>query len=160
VRIGFPGSSPRSTCSQHTTPFSISRAALLACPRRTSRSHKVYAIESATHAKKFLRGLPEQGNKVVTAENPQATVFQVLGAENDTYTIQTHVFYLSVEGAHDVVMHKAKGAREKFAITKNSDGTFSFKAVWCGKFITVDKDGNVDTTPTAGESAKFKVYKK
>lgn len=120
-----------------------------------------YAIESATHAGKFLRGLPEQGNKVVSAANPQATVFQVVGDQKtDNYTLQSHVFFVSVEGAHDVVMHKAKGAREQFKITKNPDGTFSFKAVWCGKFIAVDKDGNVDTASAIGDGSKFKVYKK
>lgn len=119
-----------------------------------------YAIESATHAKKFLRGLPQQGNKVVSADNPQATVFQVLGGKDGVYSIQTHVFFLSVEGAHDVVMHKANGDREKFKITKNPDGTFSFKAVWCGKYISVDKDGNVDTITAIGDSAKFKVARK
>ncbi len=119
-----------------------------------------YAIESAAHAKKFLRGLPEQGNKVVTAENPMATVLLVKAEDGDAYSLQSHAFFISVEGAHDVVMHKANGARERFKITKNPDGTFSLKAVWCGKYITVDKDGNVDSSKEPGDNAKFKLHKK
>jgi hypothetical protein len=41
MRIGLVRSSPRNTCDQHTTPFSISRAARSTCLRRTGRSHKV-----------------------------------------------------------------------------------------------------------------------
>ena len=43
VRIGFARSSPRFTCSQHSTPFSRTRAAPMACSRRLDRSHKVSA---------------------------------------------------------------------------------------------------------------------
>lgn len=41
MRIGFSRSSPRIQCSQHTTPFSISRAALPTCSCKSGRSHKV-----------------------------------------------------------------------------------------------------------------------
>jgi len=41
MRIGFARSSPRFKCSQHTTPFSIKRAALPTCSRKSGRSHKV-----------------------------------------------------------------------------------------------------------------------
>jgi hypothetical protein len=41
MRIGFSRSSPRIPCSQHTTPFLISRAALPTCQSKSGRSHKV-----------------------------------------------------------------------------------------------------------------------
>jgi len=119
-----------------------------------------YAIEAATHAKKFLRGMPEQGNKVVTADNPMATVMQVNAEKDNACSLQSHAFFMSVNGTHNVVMHKANGEREKFIVTKNADGTYSLQAVWDKKYISVKADGNVATSDAIDENAKFKVYKK
>lgn len=119
-----------------------------------------YAIESATFAGKLLRGLPEQGNELVTASNPQATVFLVTAEKEDTYSLQSHAFFVSVNGDHGVAMHKANGTREKFKVVKNADATYSFQAVWCGKYISVDKDGKVDSSKDPGDNVKFKLLKK
>lgn len=119
-----------------------------------------YVIESATHTGKFLRGLPQQANKVVTADGSQATVFAVIGEKNDAYSLQTHVHFLSLEQAGDAQMHKANGAREKFKITKNSDGTFSLQAVWNGKYLSVKKSGDVNSSARIGADEKFKLQKK
>ena len=120
-----------------------------------------YAIESATYKGKFLRGLPQQQTDVVTADGSQGTVFAVRGEKDGSYTLQTHIFFLSIEGGeHDVVMHKANGGREKFKIVENGDGTVSMMAMWNKKYVTVDQAGNAHSSVTNGADAKFKLYKK
>ena len=48
MRIGFVRSSPRFPCRQHSTPFSRTRAAPMACSRRLGRRHKVLAKQKTT----------------------------------------------------------------------------------------------------------------